>query len=29
VISANQFVFATFGLAQQQSGLLGQWEANL
>src|SRR3974390_3425375 len=24
-----QFVFAAFGLAQQQSGLFGQWEADL
>ena len=25
----HQFVFAAFGLAQQQSGLLSQWEADL
>src|SRR6202007_2319027 len=25
----HQFIFAAFGLAQQQGGLLGQWEADL
>ena len=29
MIKRHQFVFAAFGLAQQQSGLFGQWEADL